>query len=260
MTVDAVNDLWRRLTTGTEKQQASTRDELAQLFARLTDGQDGEALLLLSLLDEKMRECSSGIGESIRVRNIVMSAVLAVFQVRSFRTDHPAVIHYVVRYSLDEPDRLNLVMRLWAGLLRHRPHRRDAIRALHSSQLSLNELSNRHGGGDARLVRAALARALSGDELKELTRDYATVNQQSDLGLLDLSMGGPANTGANLAVATRVGRTVVQYPITARRHLAKAEKSKWYRRAERSDADLLQADAHHVLVYRVGGDYVLDND
>jgi hypothetical protein len=50
------------------------------------------------------------------------------------------------------------------------------------------------------------------------------------------------------------------YPITARRRLEKAEKTKWFRRAERSSNDLLKPDAHHVLVYRIGGNYVLDSD
>lgn len=50
------------------------------------------------------------------------------------------------------------------------------------------------------------------------------------------------------------------YPITARRRLEKTEKSKLYRRAERSRTDLLKPDAHHVLVYRIAGNYVLDSD
>jgi hypothetical protein len=50
------------------------------------------------------------------------------------------------------------------------------------------------------------------------------------------------------------------YPITARRRLEKAEKAKWYRKAERTGTDLLKPDAHHVLVYRIDGNYVLDSD
>jgi hypothetical protein len=50
------------------------------------------------------------------------------------------------------------------------------------------------------------------------------------------------------------------YPITARRRLEKAEKARWYRRPERTGTDLLKPDAHHVLVYRINGDYVLDSD
>jgi hypothetical protein len=50
------------------------------------------------------------------------------------------------------------------------------------------------------------------------------------------------------------------YPITARRHLEKADKTKWFRRPERESTDLLQPDAHHVLVYRIDGNYVLDSD
>jgi hypothetical protein len=52
----------------------------------------------------------------------------------------------------------------------------------------------------------------------------------------------------------------IPYPITTRKRLVKAEKTRWFRRAERSSADLLKPDAHHVLVYRVGGNYVLDAD
>jgi hypothetical protein len=50
----------------------------------------------------------------------------------------------------------------------------------------------------------------------------------------------------------------ITYPITERRRLDKAEKQKWYRRAERTD--LPRPDAHHVLVFRIGGNYVLDTD
>ena len=50
------------------------------------------------------------------------------------------------------------------------------------------------------------------------------------------------------------------YPITARRKLEPAERVGWLRKQTRKDDDLLKPDAHHVLVYRVDGQYIVDSD
>lgn len=50
------------------------------------------------------------------------------------------------------------------------------------------------------------------------------------------------------------------YPITARRKLEPAARGRWLRRPTRTPDELLKPDAHHVLVYRVDGQYVLDSD
>ncbi|MDI6098171.1 hypothetical protein QLQ12_06085 [Actinoplanes sp. NEAU-A12] len=54
--------------------------------------------------------------------------------------------------------------------------------------------------------------------------------------------------------------STVTYPITVRRRLEKAEKRRWFSKAERGSADMLKPDAHHVLVYRVAGNYIQDSD
>lgn len=50
------------------------------------------------------------------------------------------------------------------------------------------------------------------------------------------------------------------YPITERRSFDPAEKARFYLRRTRAQGDMLKPDAHHVLVYRVDGSYVLDSD
>lgn len=50
------------------------------------------------------------------------------------------------------------------------------------------------------------------------------------------------------------------YPVIDRRQLGEADKAGWLRRRARAEADLLRPDAHQVLVYRVDGQYVMDND
>ncbi|MFC0533040.1 hypothetical protein [Phytohabitans kaempferiae] len=52
----------------------------------------------------------------------------------------------------------------------------------------------------------------------------------------------------------------IAYPIAARRKLDPADKAHWYSKRKRKESELLKPDAHHVLVYRVDGQYVLDND
>ncbi|BCY05868.1 hypothetical protein [Actinoplanes sp. L3-i22] len=54
--------------------------------------------------------------------------------------------------------------------------------------------------------------------------------------------------------------STVTYPITVRRRLEKAEKRRWFSKAERGGADMLKPDAHHVLIYRVNGNYIQDSD
>lgn len=49
------------------------------------------------------------------------------------------------------------------------------------------------------------------------------------------------------------------YPIVHQRTLDAAARRNRFRRRERSDVDLPRAEAHQVLVYRVNGQYVLDN-
>jgi hypothetical protein len=50
------------------------------------------------------------------------------------------------------------------------------------------------------------------------------------------------------------------YPIIDRRPLSLAEKARWFSKKTRKPEELPRPAAHQTLVYRVGGEYLLDND
>lgn len=191
--VEAVNQLWRQLIAHSDDLQVASCGAMAQLFASLADDEDSDAKAVLALLDPKMRKYGLGVGaermradELMRMRTLVMSVSLAVIEVNSSETGQPAISRYLARYMHDQPDRLDMVARLWAGVLRHRPHRRQAIRALRRSLRVLRDVS-KQPRDDARLIGAALARALPEPEHAQFKRDFHTVNQQLNRGQRDLS-------------------------------------------------------------------------
>jgi len=191
--VEAVNQLWVQLIARTDDLQVTACGAIAQLFVGLTDDPNCDAKAVLALLDMKMRKYGLGIGaermradDLMRFRALVMAAALTVLEVNSFETGQPAIIRYLDQYMRDQPDRLETVALLWAAVLRHRPHRRQAILALRRSLRALRELSD-EPREDARLIGAALARALPEKEHELFKRDFSTVNQQQNRGQKDLS-------------------------------------------------------------------------
>jgi hypothetical protein len=191
--VESVNQLWVQLIARTDDLQVTACGAIAQLFAGLTDDPNCDAKAVLALLDMKMRKYGLGIGAErmraaslMRFRALVMAAALAVLEVNSFETGQPAIIRYLDQYMRKQPDRLEAVARLWAAVLRHRPHRRRAILALRRSLRALRELSD-EPREDARRIGAALARALPEKEHELFKRDFNTVNRQQNRGQKDLS-------------------------------------------------------------------------
>jgi hypothetical protein len=54
--------------------------------------------------------------------------------------------------------------------------------------------------------------------------------------------------------------TLPYYPKLERRTLSPAEKARWFSRKARRAEELPRPDTHQSLVYRVGGELVLDDD
>jgi hypothetical protein len=190
---DAVNQLWRQLTANTNDLWVPSRDAIAQLFATLTYDQPSDARVVLTLLEPKMRKYGLGIGaermradQLMRMRTLTMEASLAVIEITSFETGRPAIIDYLTQYLREDPDRLDVVARLWAGVLCHRPHRDRAMRALRRSLQVLQDVSD-EPREDARRIGAALARALPVREHQPFKREFNTVNQRLNRGQRGLS-------------------------------------------------------------------------
>ncbi|MDI6098172.1 hypothetical protein QLQ12_06090 [Actinoplanes sp. NEAU-A12] len=191
--VEAVNQLWRHLVARNPDLQATACRAMAQLFADLTDDPENDAKAVPALLAPKMRKFGLKEGtsrmraeEQLRFQELVMSATLGVLSVRSFETGQPAVIRYLVRHRKEQPDRLDMIARLWAALLCFRPLRREAIKALRASLRALRDLSETPRE-DARSIGEALANALPWHERDLFKRDFNHVNQQLNRGRRDLS-------------------------------------------------------------------------
>jgi hypothetical protein len=122
---------------------------LARLFAILTD-RSGAADVVLTMLDAQ-RERHSPAGARLRMHRITVEAILAVLWAQSYRTARPAVAELLHI----QPERVRVVARLWAAVLRSPRAGEDGLAALWRTLCALEQIS-----GDAVQV-AELGRALS---------------------------------------------------------------------------------------------------
>ncbi|MCY1142437.1 hypothetical protein OWR29_30940 [Actinoplanes sp. Pm04-4] len=190
--VESANQLWRQLTAGTDDLQASACRALAQLFAHLSDDAGTDARAVLALLEPKMIKYGPGgnvermrAADFVRMRTLTVAATLAVLEASSLETGRPAIIEYFRDLPADS-EMVDVIARLWAGVLRHQPHRRRAIQALRRSLRALRDVSDQPHE-DARLIGAALARALPPHAHGPFRRDFNIVNDQMNRGQKDLS-------------------------------------------------------------------------
>ena len=166
---------------------------IALLFANLVDDPDSDGRGVLAALAPKMRKYGLGEGaermhaaEFRRMQDLTMSVTLAVLEVNNPRSGRPAIIEYLNEHMRAEPERLEVVAKLWAGILRHRPLRAPAIRALRRSLRVLREISD-SPPDDARAIGMALARALPEREHEGFKKDFSFVNKRLNRGQTDLS-------------------------------------------------------------------------
>ncbi|MGW4943910.1 hypothetical protein ACWEOZ_20255 [Actinoplanes sp. NPDC004185] len=185
---DAANRLWQ-LTAQTDDLRAAGCTALGCLFTNLNDDPDSDAWVVLALLDQKMQKFGIGPGSERmtaedlrRMRELTMLAALSVLEITSVTTRRPAIIEYLHRH----PERLDVIAGIWAGVIRYRPFRREAIVALRRGLRLLREISDTPRE-DARLVGAALSRALPGREHLPFKRDFLNVDRQLRRGQRDSS-------------------------------------------------------------------------
>ena len=121
---EAVRRIWKMLERSTAADDESYVRAFAALFATLVHETDNGPIplgLLVRVLDDFDVK-----PPQLGRRELVMRSVLAVLTVRG-GPEHLLVICQFIR---KRPDRLCLVARLWATVLRNRLYRREAVRAL----------------------------------------------------------------------------------------------------------------------------------
>lgn len=158
---------------------------LASLFATLTRERGGQdAVLVLELLQERIdrtsRKTENGTRptpswrDDRRNRERALLCLLAVITVQDPRTKQPSVTSFLVT----QPEHRTLAARLWAVVLRHRPYRVQALKALIAAVKGL-EFATDDPEAAARALGDALTDALPGDEHQPLKRDLNNVLARS---------------------------------------------------------------------------------
>jgi hypothetical protein len=153
---------------------------LGRLFGVLVDQTD-RADVLLTMLDRR-RERFSRPGGDHRIRIVTATAVLAVLTVQSHRTGRPSIVEFL----RGRPDQVELVARLWVGVLRTTATRREGLVALWHGTNAFPG-----GGGAAEPVGREL-----GETLAEVLHRYERPLLHSDLMRIDCELranqDGPA--------------------------------------------------------------------
>jgi hypothetical protein len=177
---EAVRRVWKLLERSTEADDEAYVRAFAVLFATLVHETDNGATalgLLARVLDDfEVRP------PRMRRRELVLRSVLAVLTVHG-GPEHQMVICHFIR---KRPDRLGLVARLWAAVLRNRIHRRAAVLAL----LRCTDLLTPE---ETRGLGEALADAMPPDELIPLHESLVVVRRRGKRSdqdaLIDVLLG-----------------------------------------------------------------------
>jgi hypothetical protein len=182
----ATNRIWQ-LISQSDDLSSSGAVALASLFATLVDASPDDAAIVLTLLERKVEKYGGGrvhqqmrAYELSRIRNLVMSATLAVLSAPGRTTGGSAVFEYLHRL----PDKRPGVAALISELIRFRPYRRAALTALHRGLHSLRHISDepRAEAGD---FGASLSDAMSVEERREFTKDFTSIDRQLRAGTED---------------------------------------------------------------------------
>jgi hypothetical protein len=162
---EAVRRVWKLMEQSTAPDDEAYVRAYAVLFATLVHETDNGAIalgLLARVLDDfEVRP------PRMRRREMVMRSVLAVLTVRGGPEHRLAICQFIRK----RPDRLGLVARLWAAVLRNRVHRRDAVLAL----LRCTDLLTSE---ETRGLREALSAAMPPDELVPLHGSLVVVRRR----------------------------------------------------------------------------------
>lgn len=150
---EATNRLWHLIVQA--RDSTGTAFALAQLFATLAAvGQS--AGQVLSLLDQRRAPLDrrpddvSGERRDLRLRTLVAVATLAVLSIRDTRSGLPSVTFFLHA----NPDRIATVTRLWAFVLRYRPLRWRALKALADATTAFDNASDKPKENAEELGRA----------------------------------------------------------------------------------------------------------
>ncbi|WP_328341289.1 hypothetical protein [Micromonospora sp. NBC_00421] len=184
---EAVNRLWQIMSQNGELWPAGCA-AMAALFATLSDDEDGDPATVLNLLDKKMSDFGTGDGpkdrrgpvpanQLTRLRNLTMTAAMAVVLSRSIRTGRPAIVEYLDA----NPNRLPVIARIWAGVLVFRPLRWEAFYALRHGLHALRDISA-EPATRARDLGTALADALPPRERHTFKDAFMQVDEQARKG------------------------------------------------------------------------------
>ncbi|MBF9129465.1 hypothetical protein I0C86_10860 [Plantactinospora sp. S1510] len=167
---DAVRRLWNLIAQSNESDPAA-RLALAGLFSSLVDS-NGDASLILRVLARHLRKYRR--GRDPRLLNLTMTSIIAIFTVLDHQDKRPSIF----KLLRAQPERLELVVRLWADVLCNRFYRKVALEALHDGLSSLEQISDdpvRY----ARELGEALADALPPREHETLQRAFRTLQARS---------------------------------------------------------------------------------
>ncbi|WP_424527973.1 hypothetical protein ACOZ38_00850 [Sphaerisporangium viridialbum] len=143
------------------------------LFATLV-ANDADASHVVQHLRTQLKNVSA-IGRTRRHYRLTLIAILGTLRTRSARTGNLAIIEFV----REHPERLSAVAELWAAVLRHRPCRRAALKALLDALNTLGRLSGVNAEHDARMLGDALGAALPEHEYGPLKADFITLMEHS---------------------------------------------------------------------------------
>lgn len=172
---ESTRQLWRLIAQSSDGEEDACL-ALSFLFATLVEDTE-DAGRVIAMLDRQLKTLELR-GESPerrrglpRLRTLTMLAVLAVMSVRDTRSGSSSIFIYLNK----NPDRVNVVARLWASLVRHRVYRLRALNALWTGLNSLRQISD-NPTHDARVLGEALASSLPPDEHEPLRRHLTAVD------------------------------------------------------------------------------------
>lgn len=171
---EAANRLWQLVAQHNKLSEAAAVG-FGNLFATLI-ARDVKAELVINLLSTRLRRTSPYGKTRLRYRWTLLTA-FAVVDTRNPVSGRPAISEYLVGNA----DRIAVVGRIWAALLRHRPIRHSALLALLKALRALESLSE-DAERDAKALGDALGDALPEDEHAALTTDFTKLARSSAEG------------------------------------------------------------------------------
>lgn len=181
---DAARRLWRLMIQADDVRPASGAP-LGRLFAALVD-RTNQAGMILTMLDAP-RYRPDAVAGGPGMTGVTAEAVRSILTARSYRTGRPAVAELLKT----EPEWLEVVTRLLAGVLRSRTARQDGVTALRDVLHAFPHTSI-EPVTEGRAFGRALANVLTSTERTRLRLDLARLDWQLRRGRAGAS--APADT------------------------------------------------------------------